>query len=507
MAEVATARTQARSGDVELVTLLFTRGLGAVFAIAFVSLAVQVIGLIGERGIMPAAELLQRFASDPDSFRELYLPTWLRFTGASDAALRGACLLGSACSIALALGLAPRALSFASWSLYLSLCAVGNVFFSYQWDALLLECGLTGMLVAGTRSPLGIWLARALCLKLMLLSGIVKLTSGDPTWRDLSAMSYHFWTQPLPAWPAVPIAALPAGVLAALTFATLAVELCAPLAVAFGRRARLAVAAALAGLQLGIAATGNYGFFNLLSLLLCATLLDDAALLALCPRRLRPYLERARARSSERLERASEARRARAGRAVHRVLAIGLLGLSIAAGLERVLPTRLPLPVEMALELVAPLRSVNSYGLFAVMTTQRHEIALEGSQDGEHWQRYTFAWKPDRLDARPRFLAPHMPRLDWQMWFAALGRCEQQRWLHRFVVRILEGSADVLELLEAQPFPDGPPRFIRTPQAAYRFTGDGDWLRGRWWTSEPLPDYCPVLTLQNGRLAVVATSR
>ncbi|HKU37802.1 MAG TPA: lipase maturation factor family protein [Polyangiales bacterium] len=474
-------------GTDSVVATLFVRGLGVVFAIAFASLLVQVVGLFGTHGISPLADHLALARERLGADAALHFPSWLWLCGAGDAALRGACLAGIACSLLVAAGRVPRSALFGAWSLYLSFCSLGQPFLSYQWDLLLLETGLVGMFVATPGSRLGLWLARALCFKLMLLSGIVKLRSGDPTWRDLSAMSYHFWTQPLPAWPAVFAAALPAWTQAALTFATLAIELVAPLASFGPRRARLIAAALLAALQLGIAATGTYGFFNLLSLLLCLALLDDAAL----PARLRALLEPPRAAPP-----VVHLARVRLG--LHVALASFVLAASAAIALDRV--GRVPEVVEVVLAKIAPLRSINSYGLFAVMTTDRREIALEGSADGVHWKRYEFSWKPGALDRRPRFATPHMPRLDWQMWFAALGRCERQGWLHAFLQRVLEGRPEVLELLALNPFPDRPPRYVRTPQARYRFAALADVWRGTWWRSEPLEDYCPELELRGGNL-------
>ena len=473
--------------ETRVVATFFVRGLGLVFAIAFASLLVQVVGLYGKHGIVPAADYLALAQERLESRAVLRVPSWLWLFGASDAALRGVCWAGIACSLVVALGRWPRVALFGAWSLYLSLCAVGQPFLSYQWDALLLESGLVGMFVATPGSQIGVWLARALCIKLMLLSGLVKLRSGDPTWRDLTALSFHFWTQPLPTWTAVLADVLPDGVKKAATAATLAIELGSPLAIAGPRRLRLVAAAALAGLQLVIAATGTYGFFNMLALLLCAALLDDAALLALCPVRLRALLTKSEPTSAP-------VRFERARRSVFVGLAALVFAASLATALERTAP--LPDAIGDALGLLAPLRSINSYGLFAVMTTERREIAIEGSADGVHWKRYEFPWKPGPLDRRPTFATPHMPRLDWQMWFAALGSCQRQPWLHAFLARILEGRPEVLGLLAHDPFPNAPPRYLRTPEAQYRFSHQ----HGQWWVREPIEDYCPEVELRDGML-------
>ncbi len=141
---------------------------------------------------------------------------------------------------------------------------------------------------------------------------------------------------------------------------------------------------------------------------------------------------------------------------------------------------------------LAPLRSFNSYGLFAVMTTERPEIVVEGSDDGETWKPYEFRWKPGDLQARPRWVAPHQPRLDWQMWFAALGTPRENAWFIRFLGRLLDGTPEVLALLKTNPFPDAPPRAIRAVLYDYHFTRSGE--GPAWWRREEKGLYCPPLS-------------
>jgi hypothetical protein len=175
-----------------------------------------------------------------------------------------------------------------------------------------------------------------------------------------------------------------------------------------------------------------------------------------------------------------------------------LLALSVCVSIRRYVP--FPELVRESLAVLAPLRSINRYGLFAVMTTERNEIALEGSQDGATWREYELPWKPGRLDKFPGFATPHMPRLDWQLWFAALSSCERQPWFHQLLKRLLEGSPDVLELFANNPFPDAPPRFVRTPLAKYRFAPVAALVHGQWWTKQPIGEYCPTVTLRAGEL-------
>ncbi|MEI9896127.1 MAG: lipase maturation factor family protein [Chthoniobacter sp.] len=161
---------------------------------------------------------------------------------------------------------------------------------------------------------------------------------------------------------------------------------------------------------------------------------------------------------------------------------------------------RWPVPFSTLEQSVQSWMSLNGYGLFRVMTTSRHEIGVEGSDDGERWQAYEFRWKPADLNERPGLVAPHQPRLDWQMWFAALSDFRDNPWFARFLVRLLEGSPEVLGLLRSDPFPGHPPRYIRAVVYDYHFTRFGDGHPG-WWKRELLGLYCPPITLKDGRPA------
>ena len=147
---------------------------------------------------------------------------------------------------------------------------------------------------------------------------------------------------------------------------------------------------------------------------------------------------------------------------------------------------------------LAPLRTFDSYGLFAVMTTERREVIVEGSNDGVTWLPYEFKYKPGNVDRRPAFVAPHQPRLDWQMWFAALGDYRQNPWFVNFCLRLLQGSPDVLALLAKNPFPDHPPLYIRAEFYNYRFTDFTErHATGAWWKREPIGVYLPPISLSD----------
>ena len=434
------------------------------------------------------AEFLARVHTALGSAAYLRLPSLL-FNHSSDVFLNLLCSGGVLFAVSLMSGLLP-ALSLALlWTFYLSLTVGGQVFLSFQWDVLLLETGFLAIFLAPlnlrTRfgqgpepSRLALFLLKLLLFRLMFTSGVVKLTSGDASWLTGVAFRFHYETQPLPTPLAFWAHHLPLWFQKLSLYFTFFVELVVPFFIFTPRLLRLTAGGFIATLMLLIALTGNYGFFNLLTLVLCIPLLDDRALARL---------------------RLSVAAPASAYRRWPRVVVVLVAAVSVAFT---------PLLVYSALRPSAawpgfayraygwlqPFRSFNSYGLFRVMTTRRPEIIIEGSDDGETWLAYDFKFKPGDPERAPPVVQPHMPRLDWQMWFAALGGCESTPWFVQFLVKLLEGAPEVTGLLEHNPF-DTPPKFIRATLYDYRYTAPSE-LRedGRWWQREALGLYCPVLS-------------
>jgi hypothetical protein len=427
----------------------FLRGLAVIYFIAFASLLPQITGLIGPDGILPA--------------------------GHSNAFLLAIAWAGIACSLLLLAGILPLPAVIALYLLYLSIDTMGQEFFSFQWDALLLETGFAAILLApwgirpsySTPIPrLALWAFRFLIFRLMFESGIVKLLSGDPTWRDLTALKYHYETQPLPtpiAWYAAQLPLIVQKISVAGVFLT---ELLVPFLFFATRRLRMIAACLTIALQLMIAFTGNYTFFNLLTILLCTFLFDIKV-----------------------------AERPPVAVSIGAVLLIvfGVLQLAtMFAGFSE-------LPQSLAwLEFQAgKFQVVNRYGLFAVMTTSRSEIVIEGSDDGIEWKQYEFKYKPGDLQHRLPWVAPYQPRLDWQMWFAALSNFQENPWFSRLILRLLEGRPEVARLLAANPFSGRAPRFIRAVTYDYHFT---DWATrrktGAIWTRTFLGEYFPAVSLR-----------
>jgi uncharacterized membrane protein YphA (DoxX/SURF4 family) len=490
------------SSDDRLVRWLFLRAMGVVYLVAFVSLWVQVRGLIGAHGILPIGSFIDAARQFFDSHhvgldRYRLLPT-LSWLSPSDAALTAQCAVGTAAAALLVAGLAPGPCLAVLWTLYLSLVAAGQDFFSFQWDSLLLEAGLLATVLApwqwrprlSQESPpsrVVVWLLRWLVFRLMFESGSVKWLSGDPSWRHLKALTVHFQTQPLPTWIGWYAHQAPGWMQVASCAAMFGIEIGAPLLIFCGRRPRAVGGVLIIFLQVLILLTGNYTFFNGLTIALCVFLFDDALLARLVPNRLKPRpFDQPRPSPSWRT------------RIAPAMLAVVVLPVSILSVVEtlQLVPGWLE-PVEAVENDLAPLRSANHYGLFAVMTTQRAEIVIEGSDDRVTWRPYEFPDKPGDPMRRPSFVAPYQPRLDWQMWFAALGTWRANPWFANLCVRLLEGSPDVLRLLASNPFPVRPPRYIRAVLYDYRFTNWNERrATGAWWVRTPAGEYFPEISLR-----------
>jgi lipase maturation factor 1 len=445
----------------------FLRILAAIYFIAFASFGLQITGLIGAAGILPAGRYLAavRETLGWDSYRIVPTLFWIAH---SDAALIAVCVAGAVISLVLLAGYLERAALIVLYVLYLSLCAIGQDFMSFQWDMLLLEAGFLAVFLGS--SKVMILLFRWLLFRLTFLSGAVKLLSHDPSWRSLDALNFHYWTQPLPTPIAWYMQQLPVWFQRFSTAAVLFIELPIPFLIFMPRRWRFCGAGSILFLQVLIFVTGNYTFFNLLTMALCLFLFDDAALAKF---RLR-------------------VRKVRTSSMVVAAITVVILALS---GLE--LWGMFFERDSSLVRVAAPFGITNTYGLFAVMTTSRPEIVVEGSNDGDTWLDYEFKFKPGDLKMAPKWVAPYQPRLDWQMWFAALSNFRSTSWFSNFMVRLLQGSPDVLKLLAKNPFPGSPPKYIRalvfdysfTDFAARRATGD-------WWARVPRGSYFPPMALR-----------
>src|SRR6516225_5864409 len=265
----------------DLVSIIFLRLFGLIYLSAFISFAVQAQGLIGSHGILPLAELVNAVASGSGLERFFLMPMvfWL---DASDFAIQAVCWAGAGLSMLLVFNLLPRLNLFLLYALYLSLFYGGQTFMNFQWDTFLLETGFIALLLSFATTP-GIWLLRWLLFRFMFMSGVVKLASGDPNWWNLSALSYHFLTQPLPTSMAWYAAQLPPGVVKFANGGMFFIELVLPFLIFLPRRLRQIAAFGILLLESCILVTGNYNWFNLQTMLLCLPLFDDAAIQKVLP--------------------------------------------------------------------------------------------------------------------------------------------------------------------------------------------------------------------------------
>jgi predicted DCC family thiol-disulfide oxidoreductase YuxK len=502
----------------------FLRALGLIYLIAFVSLWVQVDGLIGSDGMSPLNQFLPAVRAQLG--RDVYalLPTLCWFNS-SNAFLHFLCGGGVFLSLLLIFGIA-QALSLAVlFGFYLSLTIAGQTFLNFQWDVLLLETGFLAIFFAPWRlwprelmlwpmsatpatpapvSRAGLFLLKFLLFKLMLMSGVVKLTSGDDSWgwvnhsfhwSALTALDYHYWSQPLPTVFSWWADKSPEWFKHFSVAFCLGVEIIVPFFIWAPRRPRLIAAGLMIFLQLAIAITGNYCFFNLLTIALCLLLIDDAVV--------------------SRME--GRAPASRASQQLHPPITESVTyRLSIYAAIIVIIVTvpinawlifsafkpraRPPHALANIYEQLEAFRIVNGYGLFRVMTKDRCEIVLEGSTEGVEWLPYEFKWKPGDVKRAPGWCAPHQPRLDWQMWFAALESPQQNPWFVGLIVKLLQGSHDVNRLLAHNPFPDKPPRYIRAMFYRYRFTTVSELRQtGAWWKRQELREYLPTVSLDQLR--------
>lgn len=508
---------------------LFLRLVALAYLSGFLSLSVQISGLYGLDGILPIALLLRDAGSQPLLLNMLNAPTifWLN---TSDSLINAVPFIGALTSILACLGIFTGPNLLVSWFLYLSVITVGADFMSFQWDILLNETGFLALFLCSWRpfcrvwhkqarrwrlpdwtvdhdnpSAFVLWLFRLLLFKLMFASGLVKLASQDPTWWNLTAMTYHYETQPLPTPLGYFAHHLPHWLLMCSTVGVFFIELIVPLAIFAPRKVRIAAAIFLIYLQLLILLTGNYCFFNWLTIALCVLLVDDQgakfAAAKFLPKkissRLVDWIEYGFDFEKEPVTRtAGNTTRWR------QFLLIPILSMILilsTGSLCRQFLSDFPSPFEELVSLTHPWRLVGSYGLFAVMTTSRPEIVMEGSLDGVDWKEYVFKYKPGPLNRPPPVVAPHQPRLDWQMWFAALSDSPHDRWFFRLAQKLLDGSTSVSGLLEYNPFEGTRPKYVRARLYDYHFTSiEQLFTEGNWWTREFKKDFLPRVSIEEG---------
>ena len=457
----------------------FARAIALIYLIAFISFGRQVRGLIGAQGIQPITEFLTEVTRQFGGQAFWRAPTifwWMHSEYALESIAWGGAVVVSVAAIGRPHTPGQKGAFVLLFVYYLSVVNAGQIFMGYQWDYLLLEAGFLAIFLKPS-SFVRVWLFRWLLFRLMLESGASKLLSHDPTWRNLTALAVHYETQPLPT----PVALVPdAGAIVVSENLR-------------GLRLRHGAWDAAADVRTPAFETDR-GRGNRPS---SGADYPDGELhfLQLSDHRVLPFP--ARRPAFVRIENQREiARPLRANRTVSLALCAIVLFISIDqfVGMFE-LPT--PLLADVITGQVSAFGIVNQYGLFASMTTHRPEISIEGSNDGTDWQSYTFRYKPGPLNRAPGWVAPDQPRLDWQMWFAALRGYRANPWLLRFMMRLLQGSVPVIELLDHDPFAGTPPKYIRAMEYEYHFTTfDERRQTGNWWKRELKGTYFPPISLR-----------
>jgi hypothetical protein len=458
---------------------LFERGLSLIYLIGFIVAVNQFIPLVGERGLLPAARFVRDvpFRFSPSIFH--WIPTDRAFRIAAWAGV-GLSLLALS-GVAQRVGALPTAAVWAMlYVLYLSFINVGQTFYAFGWESLLVEAGFFTIFAGANFTPphaLLNWIYRWTLFRLMFGAGLIKLR-GDPCWRDLTCLDYFFETQPMPNPLSWYFHHLPRHVLHGGVAFNHFVELVVPFGF-FLPQPYAGIAGLLTiGFQLTLIAGGNLSWLNWLTVVLAITTIDDRFLewLPISKPALAPIPSMQRGATM--------------------TLAVIVAVLSIAPTFNMLSPG------QVMNTSFNPLQIVNTYGAFGSITRQRYEIAIEGTSadaitDATEWREYEFRGKPGDPAGRPPQIAPYHLRLDWLMWFAAMSGPSDYPWFAELLLKLLHGDPAVLSLLRSNPFPDRPPQWIRAQLYLYRFTSPEERRKtGRLWAREFVGPYFPAVRLQ-----------
>jgi hypothetical protein len=501
-AETFFQRLFAAGNSYWLTRFVILRLLGFVYAVAFFVAVQQLVPLIGAHGLTPANHFLNAIQSQLGSpvAGMFHVPTLFWF-GISDNALLIFAWTGFGLSLVVLSGYANAIILTILWAMYMSIVHVGQIWYGYGWEIQLLETGflsiflcplLDGRPFPKCRPPiLVIWLFRWLGFRIMIGAGLIKLR-GDPCWRDLTCLYYHYETQPIPS----PISRY-------LHFAphwfhkievawNHFIELIVPW-FSFGpRHARHFAGVLLVSFQIILIISGNLSFLNYVTIIPFLACFDDTFLRHCLPRALVRRAERA----------AQESEPSRINNTVAIVLSVLVAYLSIAPVLNLASGRQL---MNYSYD---PFDLVNTYGAFGTVGRERPEIVFEGTDDviitgDTKWKEYEFQAKPGDPNRRPPFIAPYQPRIDWQIWFAAMASPSDYPWTFHFVWKLLHNDPGTLSLLANNPFPNAPPRYIRARLYRYQFAPLGD---KAWWKREPIGQWLPALSTDDPQFRRILTA-
>jgi hypothetical protein len=462
--------------------LVLERGAAAIYLIAFVAAAIQFRALIGENGILPVPRFLARqaFWRSPSIFHLRY----------SDGLFAGVSWLGAALSAAIVAGAADLVPLWAAmliwlavWVLYLSIVNVGQAWYAFGWESLLLETGFLMIFLGNdaTAPPaLTLWLTRFLLFRVEFGAGLIKMR-GDKCWRDLTCLYYHHETQPMPGPLSWFFHHLPRPLHRVEVAGNHFAQLVVPVGLFAPQPVASVAATIIVVTQLWLVASGNFAWLNWLTIMLAFSAVDDSWASALLGRFL----------------------------PAHPVPAVAplwfaalVLAFTAAALFLSYWPVRNMLSSRQRMNMsFNPFHLMNTYGAFGTIGRVRREVVVEGTEaerlsQQTVWKEYEFKGKPGALGRLPRQWAPYHLRLDWLMWFAAISPAYAQQWLTPFLERLLRNDPPTLRLLRHNPFPESPPRYVRAQLYQYRFTTPSELRRDRaWWSRRLIGAYIPPIPL------------
>jgi hypothetical protein len=481
-----------------LTRFVILRLLGLVYLVAFLAAANQIVPLVGEHGLLPGKVFLERvaayFGSPIAGFLQMPSVFWV---DSSDGCMVAVAWIGVGLSAVVMLGYANAVLMTVLWALYMSFIHIGQDWYGYGWEIQLLETGFLAIFLCplldgrpfGRRAPpkLVIWLFRWLIFRIMLGAGLIKLR-GDPCWRDLTCLYYHYETQPIPNPLSWWLHFRPHWFHKFGALWNHFIELAVPWFAFFPRTARHVAGVLLVSFQGVLILSGNLSFLNWLTIVPALACFDDSFLGRILPRRFAEWAKRAA--ETEQPSRFQEG------------AAIGLTALVAALSVSPVV--NMISSGQIMNTSFNRLHLVNTYGAFGSVGRGRMEIVFEGTDEtllteNTRWKEYEFKAKPGDPLRRPAIIAPYQPRIDWQIWFAAMSTPDQYPWTLHFVWKLLHNDRETLTLIAKNPFPEKPPRYIRAQYYRYQFAPPGD-PSGAWWQRNLVGSWLPPLSADDPRL-------
>ncbi|GEP42272.1 lipase maturation factor family protein [Brevifollis gellanilyticus] len=497
-----------RAGEnYRLTRFVLLRFTGLVWFAAFLSAAQQFIPLVGHEGLLPAdlwiTKVAEHFGSPSAAFWEMPSLFWFR---CDDAMIMAVTWTGVVISALVMCGFANSLMMLALWALYMSLLPIGQEWFSYGWDIQILETGFLGALLCPILDPrpfprrappvVIIWLYRWLIFRIMLGAGLIKIR-GDACWRDLTALYYHYETQPIPNPLSRWLHFAPKWFHQAGVLSNHFVELVVPWFSFYGRWARHIAGVLMIGFMVTLIITGNLSFLNWLTIIPALACLDDSFWRKVLPRRLVAWSDKAVSREGKRRSRTQ--------------LAITLLYAGVVLWLSAEPVKNLFFAEQQAMNSsFDKLHLVNTYGAFGSIDRERYELVFEGTTDNvpgmfSEWKEYEFKAKPTDPMRRPVIITPYHYRLDWAAWFPWSRLPGRNQWVPHFLWKLLHNDPGTLSLIERNPFPDEPPRWIRVSVYRYHFAEPGN-AEGAWWTRENVGLHIKPLSKDSRQLTEIMQS-